>query len=598
MNRILAILPFLFSIFSVISVSGQETDGYLKNKKSKILFEGNNLDAKKSSNTLSTITRQYPPIEINKTISNSRFSIFNQTYNGIEIFSATIKENYDNGGNLIITTDNTINFTEVDSDEFPLVNEVPNYSNIKENEIISSTKIYFPVSENKIIPALKIEFKIDSKVYLSIFDSEYNIVYNKTLSIEKDIITKTANASVFLPDPITSAGVIYGNPYYHNSGATNPSLEAEQVNVEFESRFDGTTYYLENDFAKIVDSESPNWNIITSTDGNFNLTRNQIGFQQVNAFYHINEIKKHINSLGFTDAVNFQINVDADGEDGDDNSHFNPSGYQGSLTFGAYYLEGSSGMEHVPDAEDAEVVVHEYTHAIINSYNISKISNERRCLEEAMADYIAVSYARNINPYRWEDVFKWDGHNEFWNGRKATSTKCYNSISFSNIYQNTDIWVAPLMDLYTDLGKTTTDELVLHTITALESNTTMEQAALIMMKMDTVYNSNVNAMAIFESFKKYCILNDSHLNEEDLIFSSFKVINSQSFANGGELTIEFGYLFSGEINLFNINGNNILNKDLLLRKNFKLSSKYLNSGIYLINIKNSEGSKTIKICKY
>ncbi len=598
-RQLLTSIIFLVFTVSLTRVEAQTNnlDSFVINKKSRLNFiHSKNNSIKKNINNSFYILNdnKYFGMQFNKTKATKRLELHVQTHNNIEIYSASIKINFDNNGTPILYNDNTINYTIVNKSNFPLVNLISDFSNIKSDDILEHKKIYFPISENEIIPAIEITYKKENKNYLIIFNSKYDIIYNTSLTIEKDITTKTANASIFLPDPITSAETVYGGDFVNNSGATNSSLEAQQIDVAIECKFDGTNYYLENNFVKIQDLVSPSWAVVSNTTGDFSYNRSEIGFQQVNAFYHISKIKEQINIYGFTDAVNYAIKVDADGSNGHDNSTFTPSGNNSYIQYGAY----TGVEEHIPDAEDAEVVVHEYTHAIVNSYSPNRTTNERRSLEEGLADYIAVSYATGINSYNWQKVFKWDG-NESWNGRKATSTKCYTNIySWSNIYANTDIWVAPLMDLYFELGKETTDKLVLHTITALSSNTTMEQAALIMMSMDTVYNSNQNSMSIFNAFKNYCILNDSHLANESFNISSFKIINSDAFSKGGEMRIEFENLFSGEINIYNINGITIFNKKLNLRKNFSFNSEDLNSGIYLINIKGNKDSKTIKLCKY
>ena len=597
-RQLLVSIIFLVLTVNLTSIEAQtkKSDSFVVNKESRLNFVNVKGNANKKSNSCFSIinNRKYFGKQFKKTKSTNRLELHVQTHNDIEIYSASIKINFDNNRNPILYNDNTVSYTIVDKRDFPTIDLISSFSNIKNHEILEHKKIYFPISESEIIPAIEITYNKDNKKYLSIFNYDYEIIYNISLTIEKDIITKTANASVFSPDPITSAQTVYGGDFVNNSGATNSSLEAEQIDVSIDCRFDGTNYYLENNFVKIQDFASPNWAVVSNTTGDFSYNRSEKGFQQVNAFYHISKIKEQINIYGFNDAVNYPIKVDADGSNGYDNSTFTPSGNNSYIQYGAY-----TGVEaHIPDAEDAEVVVHEYTHAIVNSYSPNRSTNERRCLEEALADYIAVSYSTGINSYNWQKVFKWDG-NESWDGRKSTSTKCYTAIySWSNIYTNTDIWVAPLMDLYFEIGKETTDKLVLHTITALSSNTTMEQAALIMMSMDTVYNSNQNSMSIFNAFKNYCILNDSHLANDKYEVASFKVINSSAFAKGGEMELEFENIFSGEIKILNINGVTIYSEELNDQSNFKFSSKYINSGIYLVSIKNDEGSKTIKLCKY
>jgi hypothetical protein len=73
---------------------------------------------------------------------------------------------------------------------------------------------------------------------------------------------------------------------------------------------------------------------------------------------------------------------------------------------------------------------------------------------KALGDYFASSYSRNLNYFNWQKVFSWDGHNEFWNGRSAVNTemKMYPNVTFSGIYEHTDLFVDPLMRLWINHG--------------------------------------------------------------------------------------------------------------------------------------------------
>ncbi|MCK5781232.1 MAG: T9SS type A sorting domain-containing protein [Flavobacteriales bacterium] len=591
---------FLFLLMISVHFSyAQNYDTYISQRKSNLKFIDNSIHNKKTTSDYKLLnSKKFFGKQFKEEKKTKRFSLLNQTYNNINIFTATLKINYDQEGSIILYNDNSINIDLVSDGEFPKQELVPSYSNISKKYILESSKNYFPISESEIIPTLKLYYKIGQETFIVVFNSDYKIIYRKSLSLDKTTIpTKSANASVFMPDPITTAQVVYGGNIAHNEGTSNSEIEAQQVDILIECKHENGIYYLENDHVKIFDFSAPRWDVVTSTDGNFNFNRSQVGFQQVNAFYHISSIKEQINLYGFTDAVDYQIKVDADGENGDDNSHFHPSTPESrsTLEFGAY-INGKT--EHIPDAEDAEVVVHEYTHAIINSYSNRRNTNERRCLEEAMADYVAVSYATGISAYNWEKIFKWDG-NESWNGRKATSDKCYSNLHFSNNpYDHSDIWIAPLMDLFFSIGKETTDKLVLNTITALDGNTTMEQAALIMLKMDSTNNNHKNSTEIFETFKKYCILNDGHLSNDNIELSSFKIINSKSFANGGELIIDFGKSFTGDIKIYSTVGYIIFQTKVLDSRTLELNSQYFDSGIYLINIQNENTDITSKIIKH
>ena len=96
------------------------------------------------------------------------------------------------------------------------------------------------------------------------------------------------------------------------------------------------------------------------------------------------------------------------GFQGKDNSHYSPTGNWISF--------GTGGVD---DAEDPDVIWHEYGHAIQYSFAAGWGDGECAALGEGYADYWAASYSRwagqwtkDDAPYSW--VYKWDGHNEFW----------------------------------------------------------------------------------------------------------------------------------------------------------------------------------------
>lgn len=573
----------------------QNLDSFLKNRKSKFVFSPKKSDTKAFDKYMTVKNKHNNLKEIN---TNKRFKILNQTYKGIDVFSATKKINFDANGNSIFYSDNTINYTNIEKNNFPKIEDILTNNNIKESDIVKYTKVYFPISEKTIIPALKIIIKNKNKLYLKIFDSKHDIIYKKKLTKEAHINIEEATASVFYPDPITSALTTYYGDFTHNKGASNRSIEEQQKNVAIYCKYENGIYYLENDFVKITDLSSPHWYVVTSEDGKFIFNRSEIGFQQVNAFYHISEFKKCINSYGFSDAVDYQIEVDADGADGDDNSFFTPklNEKNGNLEFGAYVY---GNVEHIPDAEDSEVIIHEYTHAIVNSYNneyTSYTSNERECLEEAIADYFAVSYSYNINSYNWQSIFKWDGHNEFWDGRLAVSSKCYDEITFnSNIYEHTDILVAPLMELFLELGKEATDKLVLHTITGLNSNTSMVDVAHIILKTDSIYNDSENTEFIYNTFNKYCILQQDTIPDDDLhTTDNFKITKPYTLIQKGGLYITFNQYFSGKISIYNLKGQLIISENVTHKKKYSINSSILPSNIYILKIGDFEAVKFYK----
>jgi len=116
------------------------------------------------------------------------------------------------------------------------------------------------------------------------------------------------------------------------------------------------------------------------------------GFEDVNAYFHIDRTQRYLQSLGYTGdraVAAYPVETDAHAVSGQDNSFFLPSLTQpgtGTLYFG----EGGTD-----DAEDADLVVHEYTHAIQEWIAPGTFggtfASEARALSEGISDYWAYS---------------------------------------------------------------------------------------------------------------------------------------------------------------------------------------------------------------
>src|SRR5687768_10758678 len=82
-------------------------------------------------------------------------------------------------------------------------------------------------------------------------------------------------------------------------------------------------------------------------------------FEEVMAYYHLDTSQRYLQSLGFTGAkqiITRSLKVDAHGVEGADNSYYAIGGNgEGSLYF------GDGGVD---DAEDPDILLHEYGHAI------------------------------------------------------------------------------------------------------------------------------------------------------------------------------------------------------------------------------------------
>ena len=259
-------------------------------------------------------------------------------------------------------------------------------------------------------------------------------------------------------------------------------------------------FRLEGPYVKMKDISSPFDSVAKSADGNFYFTRDQQAFEDVMVYYHIDTFQRYLQGLGFMNLQNRPFPFDAHGYDNQDNSQFVPDGLNSYIRF------GDGGVD---DAEDADVIIHEYGHAL--SYAAAPGSNsgfERRGLDEGVGDYLAASYSRSMNAFNWAKIYTWDGHNEFWAGRDADITYPYSG-SLSNIYQIGSVWAAMLMRVEVRLGRTTTMKLAMQELYANVASQSMYDAARHLLDADTLLFAGANSQVLLEELCTSKLLPDA-----------------------------------------------------------------------------------------
>ncbi len=392
---------------------------------------------------------------------------------------------------------------------------------------------------------------------------------------------------VFTPDPVSSAQVAYAAPYNDNGDQTNAQLEAEQKTKSLVVAYESGAYQAKNDHVEILDFSAPNIAPVSSATKQMHFTRDQSGFEDMNVMYHITTQKEHMISLGYPNIPDYKIQVDPHAINGADQSFFSTASVPGKLYFG----EGG-----VDDAEDADVIIHEYMHSVMYvAAPSSTTSTERGCIEEAIGDYFAASYSRTINTYNDGWVFNWDGHNEFWPGRDVYSTKDYGQESFknNNIYSHTDLFASPLMEINMKLGRNTADALVLEAIFSLTQNTTMPQMAGYIILSDSLLNNGVNYQIIYDAFVRRNIIPTISLGEYASAKDLIQVYNTIGFSIGEPLMIRSNDLNISSYAFTSINGQQVKQGTLSSQRGevIELAAPDLKSGVYLLTLFTSEGTK-------
>jgi len=286
---------------------------------------------------------------------------------------------------------------------------------------------------------------------------------------------------VYLSDPLSAARATYNSTgFADNSDSDSDSLRAYRSYVVLDSlTFESGVYKLKGPYCDVTDVESPAdpQYFGASSPTGFTYARNQQEFEAVNVYYHVTRAFQQIERLGFDSPSLRQIRLDPHGFNGQDNAHYSPSGN--------WISWGEGGVD---DAEDADVIWHEYGHAIMYNFIPNWGGGESGALGEGFSDYWAGSYSRSLGQWQPTDMqynwmFNWDGHNPFWLGRVLNDTRTYPFGSLP-IHTAGQIWSTTLMGIWGDLGRDITDRLVLKSFFYLGSGVTAPVAAQAIIQAD------------------------------------------------------------------------------------------------------------------
>jgi hypothetical protein len=188
----------------------------------------------------------------------------------------------------------------------------------------------------------------------------------------------TAPGQVFFPNPVQS---LANESLTDQKDADYPALAAGYERKTL-SNLDGSGT-LTGDYAKVI---SETGTPARNTGSGFIYTRDQDQFEQVMGYYWITETQKYIQSLGFGStlrAVNKRQQLLRIDQFGGDNSFYRDEFKKLTITL------GKGGVD---DAEDGEVIVHEYGHSVQDDQVPGFGSSpDAGAIGEAFGDYLAVT---------------------------------------------------------------------------------------------------------------------------------------------------------------------------------------------------------------
>jgi hypothetical protein len=286
--------------------------------------------------------------------------------------------------------------------------------------------------------------------------------------------------TVFLPNPVADLG---DQTLTDQKDADYPALAPAYHDVAL-TNLDGTGF-LVGDWAQVV---SETGNPAYSAANEFKYHRNDDRFEQVMAYYWVTQAQEYIQDLGFGTLrrpVNMKSQRIRLNQLGADNSF--ATEHKDELRF------GKGGVD---DAEDAEVILHEYGHAIHFSQGFVFGSEEASAISEGFGDYWAVTVSTHVAPTPDPAcVADWDS-----TSYTSSVPHCLRRVDLNlhypadlngEVHHDGQIWSRALWDIRQAVGHVKADTLILEAQFGFPGTTMRDLAARTVTTAGSLYGRSV-----------------------------------------------------------------------------------------------------------
>ncbi len=328
-----------------------------------------------------------------------------------------------------------------------------------QGQVVSSEVAVLPGTQAKLVYSVVSD--TDSGSLRTLVDAKSGVV----LKVERPIKQVDGTGQVFSPNPVADLQAQNLTDQKDRNAAV-PDVAYHRVTL---SNLDGSGF-LAGDFATIVDNRNRQ---PQSAANQFVFLRENDFFEQVMSYWSITEAQRYIQSLGFDDVNNEPQDVKTTGFKAD-NSFYDPS--VDRITF------GTGGVD---DAEDAEVIWHEYGHAIQDAQvpNFGD-SLEAGSIGEGFGDWWAMIMSaplqRDTAVTPLACIADWDAVS-YTSDEPHCLRRTDENLTFADrigeVHFDGQIWSRALFDIFRGLGRDRSTTLVLESQFSFTPTISMAQAA-------------------------------------------------------------------------------------------------------------------------
>jgi hypothetical protein len=307
----------------------------------------------------------------------------------------------------------------------------------------------------------------------------------------------TGTGRVFDPNPVTTQGTHAG--LRDNKDRDSATLSGLLVPVTLE-RLTGTRGCLTGQYAIAVLGKGKHAKGVCRPHADFtSLTRARSQFEAVMSYFHIDRTRAYVDSLGLTEPLRAQPQRVEVNSFTDDNSFFSPATRK--LAF------GTGGVD---DAEDADVIVHEYGHSLQDqAVHFFGETIEGAAMGEGFADYLAAAMSSQVtggNTTFDVCMFDWDATSYTKNGCARRTDKPMtlpqaDKRCFGDPHCTGEAWSGALWRLRAALGNdeaghSVMDRVVLESHFLVTRNADLRDGARALVVADKMLYAGAHAAAI------------------------------------------------------------------------------------------------------
>ncbi|MEV5963592.1 M36 family metallopeptidase [Kribbella sp. NPDC051952] len=313
-----------------------------------------------------------------------------------------------------------------------------------------------------------------------------SVVESKVISDNVD-----GRGSVFDPNPVVSQK---NEKLTDMNDKNQDALFVAQKNVVLRN-LDGSGF-LNGSYVNIKEG---NGGLAQNKNNTFVYQRANNKFEQVMVYYHVNQAQEYIHQLGFTEANNESQDFSVD-TIRDDNSFYDPE--TDMITM------GDGGVD---DAEDAEVIWHEYGHAIQDDIVPGfGESLQAGSIGEGFGDYWAVTMSVPVSKgFNLPCVMDWDATSytstEPHCLRRTDTGKTTDDI-VGEVHDDGEIWSNALWDIHQALGRTKANKVILESTFFYDPDTSFAAAAQDTVQAARLLYGKAAAQQVTDAFKARKIL--------------------------------------------------------------------------------------------